>query len=101
MGSHIIIKRPDHLSVDMNSLPLDLYHSKGQCMITSGTLYDIPVVKAKIMKNLQLALLGFAIMLLSSCEVVGGIFKAGVWTGIIAVAVVVFLIIFLVSRGRK
>lgn len=54
------------------------------------------------MKNLQLAsLLGFITILLSSCEVVGGIFKAGVWTGIIAVAVVVFLIIFLISRGRK
>ncbi|WP_343668359.1 phosphatidate cytidylyltransferase [Chitinophaga sp.] len=53
------------------------------------------------MKNLQLALLGFAIILLSSCEVVGGIFKAGVWTGIIGVAVVVFLIIFLIGRGRK
>jgi hypothetical protein len=53
------------------------------------------------MKNLQLALLGFAIMLLSSCEVVGGIFKAGVWVGVLAVAFVVFLIIFLISRGRK
>jgi hypothetical protein len=53
------------------------------------------------MRNLQLALLSFAIILLSSCEVVGGIFKAGVWTGIIAVAFVVFLIIFLISRGKK
>lgn len=53
------------------------------------------------MKNLQLALLGFAVMLLTSCEAIGGIFKAGVWTGIIAVAFVVFLIIFLIGRGRK
>lgn len=53
------------------------------------------------MKNLQLALLGFAIMLLSSCEIAGGIFKAGVWVGVLAVAFVVFLIIFLISRGRK
>jgi hypothetical protein len=53
------------------------------------------------MKSLQLALLSLAILLLSSCELVGGIFKAGVWTGIIAVAVVVFLIIFLISRGRR
>jgi hypothetical protein len=53
------------------------------------------------MKNAQLAILSFAIMFLSSCQVVGGIFKAGVWTGIIAVAFVVFLIIFLISRGRK
>ena len=53
------------------------------------------------MRNLQLALLGFAIIFLSSCEIVGGIFKAGVWTGIIAVALVVILIIWLISRGRK
>jgi len=53
------------------------------------------------MKNLQLALFSFAILLLSSCEVVGGIFKAGVWTGIIAVAIVVILIIFLISRGTR
>jgi len=41
------------------------------------------------------------VLLLSSCEVIGGIFKAGVWTGILAVAVVVGLIIFLISRGGK
>ncbi len=38
---------------------------------------------------------------LSSCEVIGGIFKAGVWTGIIAVVLVVALIIFLISRVTK
>lgn len=38
---------------------------------------------------------------LSSCEVVGGIFKAGVWTGIIAVVLVVALIIWLISRATK
>lgn len=38
-------------------------------------------------------------MLLTSCEVIGGIFKAGVWTGILAVGIVVFLIIFLIARG--
>jgi hypothetical protein len=65
-----------------------------------GIKYDIQPVK-KNMRNLQLALLGFAVFFLSSCEVVGGIFKAGVWTGIIAVAFVVILIIWLISRGRK
>ncbi|MBO9634471.1 MAG: phosphatidate cytidylyltransferase [Chitinophagaceae bacterium] len=38
---------------------------------------------------------------LTSCEVIGGIFKAGVWTGIIAVVLVVALIIFLISRMTK
>jgi hypothetical protein len=38
---------------------------------------------------------------LSSCEIVGGIFKAGVWTGLILVAIVVALVIFLITRFRK
>lgn len=39
---------------------------------------------------------------LSSCEVIGGIFKAGVWTGIIAVVLIVALIIWLITRmGKK
>ncbi|MDF2191421.1 phosphatidate cytidylyltransferase [Paraflavitalea sp. CAU 1676] len=40
---------------------------------------------------------------LSSCEVIGGIFKAGVWTGILIVAAVVGLIIFIIARmaGKK
>lgn len=38
---------------------------------------------------------------LTSCEVIGGIFKAGVWTGIIAVVLVVALIIWLISRATK
>lgn len=53
------------------------------------------------MKHLNYWLLSCMVLLLSSCEVIGGIFKAGVWTGILAVAVVVGLIIFLISRGGK
>ncbi len=36
---------------------------------------------------------------LNSCAVVGGIFKAGVWVGVLVVAAVIGLIIFLVSRA--
>jgi hypothetical protein len=36
-----------------------------------------------------------------SCRVVGGIFKAGVWVGILLVVVVVGLILWLVGRGRS
>jgi hypothetical protein len=40
-------------------------------------------------------------MTLSSCEVVGGIFKAGVWVGILVVVFIVGLILWLVGRGRR
>lgn len=37
----------------------------------------------------------------SSCEVVGDIFEAGVWSGILIVAAVVALIIFVVAKMMK
>jgi len=37
----------------------------------------------------------------SSCEIVGGIFKAGFWTAIVLVVLVVVLILWLVNRGRR
>jgi len=42
-------------------------------------------------------------MSLTSCELVGDIFKAGVWVGILAVAAVIGLIIFLIAKlsGKK
>jgi len=41
------------------------------------------------------------VSLLSSCEVIGGIFKAGVWVGVIVVVAVIALILWLIGRGRK
>jgi len=47
----------------------------------------------------------FWILLLSvfldSCAVAGGIFKAGVWVGVLIVVAVIGLIVFLASRGKK
>jgi len=40
-------------------------------------------------------------MTISSCEVIGGIFKAGFWTAIILIVLVVGLILWLVGRSRK
>jgi hypothetical protein len=40
-------------------------------------------------------------VIFSSCEVVGGIFKAGVWTGIFIVAAIIGLIIFLIARSSN
>ncbi len=42
-----------------------------------------------------------AAMTLSSCEVVGGIFKAGMWVGILLVVLVVGVILWLFGRGRR
>ena len=49
------------------------------------------------------AILVLAVLSFQACSVVGGIFKAGVWVGVVAVIFVVLLIIFLVSRasGKK
>jgi hypothetical protein len=39
---------------------------------------------------------------LSSCAAIGGIFKAGVWSGVLLVVGIIALIIFLVTRvGKK
>jgi hypothetical protein len=56
------------------------------------------------MKNSLYVLLFVLISVsLTSCELVGDIFKAGVWVGILAVAAVIVLIIFLISKlsGKK
>lgn len=39
--------------------------------------------------------------ILTSCELVGDIFKAGAYTAIIGIILVVVLVIWLVSRFRK
>ena len=38
---------------------------------------------------------------LTSCEAIAGIFKAGMWTGIIVIALIVGLILYFVGRSRK
>lgn len=49
----------------------------------------------------------FAVLLsmmgLQSCDLIAGIFKAGVWTGILVVVAVVGLIVWIIARlaGRK
>ncbi len=53
------------------------------------------------MKQVTYGMMVLLAMMFSSCEVIGGIFKAGVWTGILIVAVVIGFIIFLVTRGRR
>jgi len=47
-------------------------------------------------------LLVIVITILPGCKVIGGIFKAGVWTGVLLIALVVAVIIFIISKlGSK
>lgn len=55
------------------------------------------------MKNRIIHLGIFALLLgcLTSCELAGDIFEAGMWVGVLAVVFVVGLVIWLISRFRK
>ena len=53
------------------------------------------------MKNFLYPVLAFITVSLSSCQVIGDIFKAGVWVGILLVVIVVGVILWLVGRGRS
>jgi len=50
------------------------------------------------MKKLQIFAVMAMILSLSSCQVIGDIFKAGVWSGIILVVAVIGIIIFVISK---
>ncbi|WP_158797109.1 hypothetical protein [Pedobacter sp. L105] len=51
-----------------------------------------------IKKNFPLAIIALLATTLSSCSMIEGIFKAGVWSGIIVVVVVLALIIWVISK---
>jgi len=46
----------------------------------------------------SLAAMLMMVLSLSSCELVGDIFKAGMWVGIIVVVAIIALIIFLIRK---
>jgi len=55
-------------------------------------------------RYIPLAAIAILCTTLTSCELVEGIFKAGVWSGVIIVVIVLALIIWLISKvfgGRK
>jgi len=53
------------------------------------------------MRALTLLLLMLMTTTLTGCELIGDIFRAGVWVGVIAVLAVIALIGFLFSRTRR
>lgn len=38
---------------------------------------------------------------LSGCEAIAGIFKAGMWTGVIVIVAVIALVLYLVGKTKK
>jgi hypothetical protein len=48
-----------------------------------------------------LAVLITALLTLSSCEAIGGVFKAGMWAGVVVVVIVVVLVLWLLGKMRK
>ncbi|OJZ00145.1 MAG: hypothetical protein BGP15_00675 [Sphingobacterium sp. 40-24] len=57
------------------------------------------IIKTGIMKKIiPFALMSSLLMLVSSCAAIEGIFKAGVWSGILLVVVVVAIVIWLISK---
>ena len=62
--------------------------------------HDISMDLSK-MKKLLTPLLILVAIFLNSCAVVGGIFKAGVWVGILIVVFIIGIIIWLVTRSGK
>ena len=65
----------------------------GNCFVIRGK--EKPMIAKRYFPLALVALLSSTLM---SCELVQGIFKAGVWTGIIVVVLVLALVIWLVSR---
>jgi len=53
------------------------------------------------MQKANYLVLALLISTLSSCELVGDIFQAGVWTGLILVAIVIVIVIWIIMRVRK
>ena len=49
----------------------------------------------------RMAVLALLALPLAGCEVIGDIFQAGMWTGVIAVLAVVALIVYAVTRVFK
>ena len=49
----------------------------------------------------RIALLVFLGVSLAGCEVVGGIFKAGIWVGAIGVVLIVVLLVVIVGKFKR
>jgi hypothetical protein len=75
-------------------------HLKGPEQSTALILRSLPAMHT-VRFPLFAALLVLLTFSLSSCDAIGTIFKAGAWTGIVGVFLLVLLIWFVVNRFRR
>lgn len=55
----------------------------------------------KLSLSSMLALLIFMSVAFTSCEAIAGIFKAGMWVGILIVVIIVGIILWIIGKARK
>jgi len=55
----------------------------------------------KLNSILLFSLLAFISITVDSCKIIGDIFKAGVWVGILLVVLVVGIIFWLINKAKK
>jgi hypothetical protein len=65
-----------------------------------ASLEVVMVLTRSSSSRLLLLLLLVACLPLSGCAMIGGIFKAGVWAGVIMVVIVLAIVMFVVSKAR-
>jgi hypothetical protein len=53
------------------------------------------------MSSMRVILAALTALALAGCEVIGNIFEAGMWTGVIGIIVIVAIIVYVMSRGRR
>lgn len=54
----------------------------------------------RVRRLVRLLLLTAIVLALAACSAVAGIFKAGMWTGVIVIVAVIALIVWLFGRHR-
>jgi hypothetical protein len=87
---------------EVNFLSLITLPAADECFWYRGKIFAYLLKTIDMQnKNFWLPLIAVMLVSLSSCEVIGDIFQAGVWTGLILVAVVIAIVIWLISRFRK
>jgi len=79
---------------DFSPLTIDVYKRQSFCISTGNNWL------MKQLSSIWIFIVAMA-MTLSSCDLVGGIFKAGFYAAIILVILVVVIVIWLVRRMRR
>lgn len=53
------------------------------------------------MNKTKLSFVIFFSLLLSSCQAIAGIFKAGIWVGVIGVVILIAFILWVIGKVKK